>query len=60
MKLPNTLSHGGIAGLVPLTQILGLIFEMVEAGLGRETLNWHIELPFVSPRSAYDGQKVSS
>jgi hypothetical protein len=33
MKLPESLGSFGIAGLIVLQQVLGLILEMIEVGL---------------------------
>jgi hypothetical protein len=60
MKFSPLLRHGWDAGRMILQQIFGLIFQMVEVWIRGEASNWHGELPFVSPRSAFDGQKVSS
>jgi hypothetical protein len=60
VKLTNQLSRGWIAGGFRLQQIFGLILEMVQTGIGRQRAYRHGELPFLSPRSACAGQKVSS
>ena len=40
-----------------LEQVLGLILEVVEVGIGWEASYRHDELPFVCPRSALTGRK---
>src|ERR1035438_5915752 len=60
MKFSQLLRKGWKAGSMILEQIFRLIFQMVEVGIRWEASYRHGGLPFVSPRSACDGQKVSS
>src|ERR1035438_7817190 len=60
MKLPDPLGCSGSAGFLLLEQVFGLIPEVIEVGIRGEASYRHNELPFVCPRSAFDGQKVSS
>src|ERR1700690_713369 len=60
MKFPGPLGGSQVAGRVVAQQVFGLILQMIEVGIGGEASYRHDELPFVGPRSAFDGQKVSS
>ena len=40
-----------------LQQVLRLMLEVIEIGIGREWSDRHDELPFVRPRSALTGRK---
>jgi hypothetical protein len=53
MELADELPGRQGACSVALHQVFGLLFEMVEVGMGREDANRHDELPFLSPGSAY-------
>lgn len=60
MKFADALRYLRRVGGMSFQQVLGLMLEVIEIGIGRERSYRHDELPFVRPRSAYDGQKVSS
>jgi hypothetical protein len=57
MKLSNLLRGERIVLSVTTEQILGLMLEVVEVGLGWELSNWHGELPLVCPGPRFAGRK---
>src|SRR6185312_9291964 len=60
MKFTDALRHCAIPPCVRFKQILCLMLEVIQIGIGRENSGWHDELPFTRPESASEGQKVSS
>jgi hypothetical protein len=60
MKLADSLRNVGRALGMRLEQILRLVFEVVEVGIGGKGMDRHGELPFYAPEVRIDGQKVSS
>ena len=57
MKLPDALRYLRRARSMSSQQVLRLMFEVIEIGIGREWSYRHDELPFVRPRSALTGRK---
>jgi hypothetical protein len=60
MEFPEPLGRCLVAGIMILEQVFRLISEVIEVGIRWEASYRHDELPFVCPRSAIYGQKVSS
>ena len=60
MKFPDPLGYSRTVGGTLFQQVFRLILEVIEVRIRWEASYRHDELPFVCPRSAIYGQKVSS